>query len=202
MNRAARLAAAVLTRCGASEALLGDLLEDYRAGRSSLWYWRQVLQVCVSTIAALLWRDIAAVVLAVVVGIILQEMWKFGWDTLWRHGVRAVVFRASHLPGGGINLIVVQWLNVVAVAPVWVGVGWVLARVSRRRPFTAVALFLAFPVLLGVPRLVSLIANTLNHPRFALALAVQLVAMVVLVVGVITGAQLHHRWANAAGTRS
>jgi hypothetical protein len=27
-----------------SEALLGDLIEQYAAGRSRLWYWRQVLQ--------------------------------------------------------------------------------------------------------------------------------------------------------------
>jgi hypothetical protein len=28
------------------EALTGDLIEEFRAGRSSLWYWRQVLAAC------------------------------------------------------------------------------------------------------------------------------------------------------------
>ena len=26
-----------------NEALVGDLLEEYRQGRSAVWYWRQVL---------------------------------------------------------------------------------------------------------------------------------------------------------------
>jgi acyl carrier protein phosphodiesterase len=28
---------------GKDEALLGDLFEDFRRGRSAAWYWRQVL---------------------------------------------------------------------------------------------------------------------------------------------------------------
>ena len=39
-----RLATWLLRRCGpANDALLGDLLEEYREGRSARWYWRQVV---------------------------------------------------------------------------------------------------------------------------------------------------------------
>ena len=39
-----RLATWLLSRFGpANDALLGDLLEEYRAGRSARWYWRQVM---------------------------------------------------------------------------------------------------------------------------------------------------------------
>jgi len=42
-RRPPRLAVALLTRyVPDSEALLGDLTEEYQAGRSSLWFWRQV----------------------------------------------------------------------------------------------------------------------------------------------------------------
>jgi hypothetical protein len=43
-RRPPRLAVALLTRhVPDSEALLGDLTEEFQAGRSSLWFWRQVL---------------------------------------------------------------------------------------------------------------------------------------------------------------
>jgi hypothetical protein len=44
-----RLAAWMLEHCVAAEhadALTGDLLEDFRAGRSDGWYWRQALSAC------------------------------------------------------------------------------------------------------------------------------------------------------------
>ena len=31
-----------------NEALAGDLLEDFRAGRSNRWYWRQVFAACLT----------------------------------------------------------------------------------------------------------------------------------------------------------
>lgn len=38
-----RLATLLLKRFAASEPLAGDLHEEYQAGRSAIWYWRQVL---------------------------------------------------------------------------------------------------------------------------------------------------------------
>jgi hypothetical protein len=38
-----RLATRLLTRLAPNEPLDGDLQEEYRAGRSAAWYWRQVL---------------------------------------------------------------------------------------------------------------------------------------------------------------
>jgi hypothetical protein len=34
-----------------SESMIGDLEERYRAGRSSLWYWRQVLSVILASVS-------------------------------------------------------------------------------------------------------------------------------------------------------
>src|SRR5262245_110483 len=45
IHRPPRLAAWFLKRLGATaveEALIGDLLEEYQARRSPVWYWRQV----------------------------------------------------------------------------------------------------------------------------------------------------------------
>jgi hypothetical protein len=39
----------LLRQLAADEILVGDLLEEYRAGRSSLWLWRQVFLSMVIT---------------------------------------------------------------------------------------------------------------------------------------------------------
>jgi len=36
------------------ESLLGDLIEQYRQGRSGIWYWRQVLGAILVGIATIL----------------------------------------------------------------------------------------------------------------------------------------------------
>ncbi len=44
MKTPPRLATALLERLGPrDEALIGDLVEEYRSGRSGTWYWRQAL---------------------------------------------------------------------------------------------------------------------------------------------------------------
>jgi hypothetical protein len=39
-----------------NDSLKGDLMEEYRSGRSGAWYWRQVLM----TIAVTFWKEISA----------------------------------------------------------------------------------------------------------------------------------------------
>jgi hypothetical protein len=48
MRKLPRLATALLLRLGpADESFVGDLVEEYAAGRSRAWYWRQVLSAVV-----------------------------------------------------------------------------------------------------------------------------------------------------------
>ena len=57
MRKPPAVATALLHRLGPQDdPLAGDLLEDYRSGRSRLWYWRQVLGAIVLTAV----RDTAA----------------------------------------------------------------------------------------------------------------------------------------------
>ena len=59
-RQAPRLAVWLLTRfdaTGSNEPLAGDLLEEYRAGRSAGWYWRQVLAAIASGTARAYLRD-------------------------------------------------------------------------------------------------------------------------------------------------
>lgn len=72
-----RLATALLSWMGPrDEALIGDLLETYRAGRSDWWYWRQVL---------------SAVVIGVVVAVREHKLLPIraiviGWLAVWLYG--------------------------------------------------------------------------------------------------------------------
>ena len=46
MSKPPAVATALLMRLGPDhESVVGDVLEEYRAGRSRSWYWRQALAV-------------------------------------------------------------------------------------------------------------------------------------------------------------
>ena len=57
------------------ESLIGDLAEQYRRGRSSAWYWRQVfMALLVSTT-----RDIGGHKLVVVRAVVISWMFLIPW---------------------------------------------------------------------------------------------------------------------------
>ncbi len=66
------------------ETLVGDLLEKYHQGRSSRWFWREVLIAIVFSLGATL-RIRRAEVAFAVIGAVLQGIW---WTTLWWKIVR------------------------------------------------------------------------------------------------------------------
>jgi hypothetical protein len=61
------LATALMDRFGVEPALIGDVLEQRRAGRSRAWFWRQVVVVLFSAVV----RDLAAHPLRSTIGALL-----------------------------------------------------------------------------------------------------------------------------------
>src|SRR5258708_1798878 len=78
------------------EAIAGDLLEVFRAGRSNGWYWRQVVATCVVSWGKSLRARLSLLVFAIVWSMlapawttiidrfedssrILGQMWKMDW---------------------------------------------------------------------------------------------------------------------------
>jgi len=47
----------VMERLGISEVLAGDLLEEYRGGRSAFWLWRQALWATALAVAQIVWQS-------------------------------------------------------------------------------------------------------------------------------------------------
>jgi len=74
-----------------AEALIGDLIEQYRRGRSSRWYWRQAVRAIVATFAAEMWQHKLLAIVAVALGtylgqvymVIVRPSWVAELDRLW-----------------------------------------------------------------------------------------------------------------------
>src|SRR5688572_112295 len=79
-----RLGTLLLERLGPqNEALAGDLVEEYRSGRSSVWYWWQVLTSIVIGAGKELWshNSLGVQVAATLIG--MQTFLGYGWSVLW-----------------------------------------------------------------------------------------------------------------------
>jgi len=128
-----------------NEALIGDLDERYRQGRSNLWYWRQALLAIVTsffnevgTHKLLTLRAIATGwVVAVVSRRAFNLTWEIlsalaSWSRLWRHG----------------------WITIAVQVPevVLSGVlaGWLVARLHRQTQKAMVLAYAAFFAGVGI----------------------------------------------------
>jgi hypothetical protein len=85
------IASWLLDRFGADpqiESIAGDLLEQYRLGRSRFWYWREVIRAIIVGIWSGLRNDKLSVLLALVIGwsVVYAGMAIFG-------GLLGVCFR-------------------------------------------------------------------------------------------------------------
>jgi hypothetical protein len=127
------------------ESLVGDLIEQYRNGRSATWYWRQVLTAILVGVT----RDIRAhkllAIRAVVIGHLLYFLFSFpvNWlssesrvwimDWVARTGRYSYwwVFWSAHLPA--------SFFVYVACAVS----GWVVARLHQGHSVVMVSLYAA-----------------------------------------------------------
>src|SRR5512138_390071 len=81
--------ATALLRCVADNkpALIGDLLEQFRSGRSAAWYWRQVLAVLgrgvLCEVRGSIWWSAAAIAAAVLVLELPFLLHSVGYSPTW-----------------------------------------------------------------------------------------------------------------------
>jgi len=131
----------LLTRLGVDEALIGDLFEAQRAGRSRVWLWRQVAGAIWSVLAhdalARPLRTIVSVVLALLLRDLALRVWG-PYEASIDMGIGRALIDLVSLSRQG-QLIAVGWTNALVLAPAWFGIGFVVARVSKG----AVPIFLA-----------------------------------------------------------
>lgn len=132
------IAAWLLSRVGGSEtstgSLTGDLLEEYRRGRSAWWLWTQVF----ATIAIIAWQEAWAHKLAGMGGIVT------GFASLWCFAALATL----SLTGVGFpHAVDWRWPQGLVILSVGFGYGvisgWIVGRVHHVHRVAAVFGFLA-----------------------------------------------------------
>ena len=182
------IAAWLLDRFGADpqlDAIAGDLIEEYRLGRSRFWYWREVITAMIAGVWAG-FRDHTMVVLrAFAIGSVLTYV------TVWIIGP----FEAS-LIAPYIALVVPRLYESGIVMGMLIGgpwcclTGWIVARFAYRCRIPAVVGFAMSFLLLG------LIGNCLwmitqgNDPRFVWLSLFGLLLLTILILfggGLLTG---------------
>jgi hypothetical protein len=138
----------LLTRLGVDEALIGDLIEVQKAGRSPAWLWREVAGATASALAqdalARPLRTIVTVVLALMLRDLTVHVWGPYEPSIDMAIGRALIDVVSL--GRSASLVAVSSTNALMLAPAWFGIGFVVARLSRG----AVPIFLVATLALTV----------------------------------------------------
>jgi hypothetical protein len=185
-----RFARLLLERLGPqNEPLCGDLLEEYRAGRSRWWYWRQALAAVTSGAAGELWRDKSLAFRAIAMAIGIQALIAMLLEPAWEHWltgwVRAL---ARAVQGADATTSSLMWAHMLAWLPACVCVGWLLARMHPEHRGPVVLSVVVFALLFGAPQLITLISRSLDHPRFLNQLQIHVAGTMTYVGGVLCGA--------------
>jgi len=183
-----RLATALLTRLGPNDgALTGDLLEAYGAGRSALWYWWQVLASLFIGAGRDLrvnkWLGVHAVATFFGVQVFLAYVWKMLWfKTTLSMQVQELTV-AVWGPQDPLVNAPYRWIFTLALFPLSLLAGWIVAKVHPRERGAAVMSCCVVGIAVGIPRLASL-----THDPIAMHLYLHVGSMAVMVTGVPLGA--------------
>jgi hypothetical protein len=147
---------------------MGDLMEEYRNGRSSAWYWRQVLL----TIAVTLWKEISVHKLLAARAVATGWAVWFLYVSLIAPWLYKLLIPLSHrfpvafdlyVPSGFVWWII--WLSVRAAS------GWIVARLHGEHRIAMVLTFSASVLLWKLQTLPwifsNLVVDAIGDSRYA-----------------------------------
>jgi hypothetical protein len=167
-------------RLGLDGALAGDLLEERARGRSTVWYWRQVL----IGILVGMWgtiRDHKLMALrAVATGFAMELLFLFLWNQFSPLLPDWPTFSTA-------NLI----FNYSLMLATQAAVGWVIGRTHRTRPMVFVFMFLIFDLLWWGQRTFvfarTVVVGSIHHPGYLPYLVFYMTYTLTLTAGVLGG---------------
>ena len=87
MRRSHAAAGWILERLGLDVALAGDLIEEYAAGHSAFWYWRQVLAAVWVGICGEILNHKVLALRAVAIGSAVNLAWLYLWGRFLHIGL-------------------------------------------------------------------------------------------------------------------
>jgi hypothetical protein len=163
----------LMDRLGVSEAVAGDLVEQFQEGRSLAWFWRQTFGAIVTGIVNDVRRHPFLVLRAVLVGLLLRQgsivllaRAEPSFDA-WVAGAALDLFNMSR----PMYILVVSLANTMMAAPVWFCIGWLVARLHR----SGHALVLVVTVwVLELPHYARLIEHAITDLTFRPYMTVQI----------------------------
>jgi hypothetical protein len=189
MRRSHAAANWLLERLGLDVALAGDLLEECARGRSTFWYWRQMLIAVLTGIWGAI-RDHKLLALrAIATGFAIEFLLIFLWQLTPDAPLLSVEFWLVGMP-----------TTLLAHA----ATGWIVARTHRAHPVPMVSAFLVCLLLWYVSRTFSaartILAVSLNQPEARPYLAAYLATIFVTTIGLLGGGILAARPKEPAST--
>ena len=174
-----------------NDALIGDLAEEYRSGRSAAWYWRQVLTSVVMGAGQQLWSDKWLGVQAAATCVGLQTFLAYLWRMLWYQTTLSTTVQAftESLWGPPDPLVNAPylWILTASFIPVPLLTGWVLAKLHQRQRGAVAITCCLLVTAMTLPRLAQLSTMALNAPDRAMNLYVHLAMIAVLNLGLLFG---------------
>ena len=150
-----------------NEALAGDLVEEYRSGRSALWYWKQVLSGIVVTTASQLRTHKVLAVRAILLGWAVSYVTAhliFGFPAPFDYYIPWNLGRfLPHLFSGSFwNF---SYFYMFLPSLVFMPSGWVVARLHRPNMAMALAWAASVPIF-ALPELYRLADDASTNSRF------------------------------------
>jgi hypothetical protein len=166
------MATSILKRFAMADALVGDLAEEYRRGRSRAWYWRQVLAAVVMTSAREIGGHKLNAVRAIATGwAVLLLTFNFLGDRV-ANGLAYRIWGWTR-PMGYSSAYVWQPFHITAAFVSYAGFGlsaWVVVRLQREHalPMLLAYLVSVVVVLSSAATFISWIARPIAvpHPLF------------------------------------
>ena len=166
------LATWLLERFCADVALAGDLIEQYREGKSLAWYWKQAIAaVSVYSVSQILehkWLAVRAVATGYVIWYVLNNMFL--------HGVLKPVMETNGL----------RVAYIFIGYAFWITNGWLIARLHR--PYSA-AMVMAY-VLWAIVASVPAVYDAVSGDSASRSLTWEVASRIATLLSLITGGML------------
>jgi hypothetical protein len=165
MRRTEARAIVVMARFGVDESLIGDLVEQHRAGRSAVWLWRQTVMAVAARVAATVASDPMVVGVAAVAGAVALALPYLWMHVLWHYVVmvdrawypRAITWLARSSPPAIWPVVVFlhpwAWSYMAGWCALLGVVAWCLVRLWPNHATLILAVFLLSHVSQSLPSL-------------------------------------------------
>jgi hypothetical protein len=181
-----RAATWLLKKLGCNnEALVGDLIEEYSAGRSAAWYWRQVLVAIPVGFSKEIWDHkllaLRAIATGWATGYLLRyavyiPFWQLDRRVRFAYGYGQTLYHQHYVYPE--TLI---WCICVAAT------GWIVARCHRGHRAAMVLIYLASMQLWSLPEFYRLTVDTVGDRRFLPYLFAWVLNFVLVTASVLVG---------------